>query len=201
MDVSTLQRRILANIHPMWLPMCREILARCEERRALATYDTGTISVAAMLYLKAICREFAPVHAIEVGTFIGTSTEVLASEANRVYTCDKDNDCLESTDAVRVFQKTRSTKMLADLAEADVVADLVFFDGRIQLEDLPLIFAVTTPATVFAFDDFQVGDKGELNVARLHPWLKRYHLVPPPADIGGVDEKTNIALLVPECRL
>lgn len=191
--------------HFEWLPEIRERAIACEALRPLTRKPakTGTISEAACLYLRAVVERVQPKVCIEVGTFIGTSALVLASTGAYVYTCDKDNDAFRSQDRIVSYGKRSSTSMLEQLA-GGTVADLFFFDGRIQLEDVPLILRLSRPGTVYAFDDYEGREKGVINVERLQPNLPGdYVLVPPPTGIGlaCVTGDTTIALLIPESIL
>lgn len=188
-------RDVLSGPKPDWLPEIDRLAAEAEERRPLAEYDTGTVSKAAMAYLRAITLALRPQVAIEIGTFIGSST--FAIHADRVYTCDKDNACVQTSARVKCYTRTRSTGMLKQLAAKNTIAQFFFFDGRIQLEDLPLILQMSSHRAIYAFDDYEGREKGVINVERLAPWLKRYRLVPPPSSVWGMNSQTTIALLEP----
>lgn len=179
-----------------WLRDLRLRAQDAEKRRPRADYKTGTISEAAALYLRGLTEWLRPQVIVEVGTFIGTST--FAMLAPRVYTCDKDNACVRDTEFVKCYPKTRSTRMFEDLIANHIRAGFFFFDGRIQWEDLPLIEQLSTPQTVYAFDDYERHEKGVINVGLLLPRLKGYRFVPPPKAILDLDTTTTIAVLVPE---
>lgn len=187
----------VAYCQPDWIDEVRAQAVQAESRRRLARYDTGTISEAACLYLRALCARFAPAVAIEIGTFIGSSTMAIAAHAGRVFTCDKDNDCLASTKRITTYPRRRSTQMLADLVNKGIRASFFFFDGRIQPDDLPLIGQLSTPGCVYAFDDHEGQEKGVINVRRLGPTLRGYALIPPPPHVADLTSTTTIACLVP----
>ncbi len=176
-----------------WLHEIRANAVACEARRphTRKPSKTGTINEASCLYLRALVDVLTPAVVVEIGTFIGTSALMLAAAGAHVYTCDKDNAAMTSTDAVTCYQKTTSTNMLLDLVSRGLVADLFFFDGRIQDDDLALIGALSYARTVYAFDDYLGREKGVINVGKLRPQLRGYRLIDPPA-------KTTIALIVPE---
>jgi hypothetical protein len=196
--IGTFCSETLAAVRPDWLQEIRAHAAQAEARRALARYDTGTISEAACVYLRALTERFRPKVAIEIGTFIGTSA--LAMRADRIYTCDKSNDCGPKEKRIVCHPYTGSTRMLAALVDRGVRADFFFFDGRIKDADEAMILALSTPETVYAFDDYEGREKGVLNVERLTPYLPHHTLVPPPADVLSLPSKTTIAVLVPERR-
>jgi hypothetical protein len=190
-------------INPAWLDPIRADAVQCEALRHLTLKPelTGTISEAAALYLRAIVDAVKPAVCIEVGTFIGTSALVLAATGARVYTCDKDNAAFMGTETITCYQNTGSTAMLTHLAEKHIHADLFFFDGRIQPDDLPLIRLLSHTRTVYAFDDYEGRAKGVVNVGRLRPQLgKGYRLVEPPSTVLDLPSHTTIAMLVPKGR-
>ncbi len=187
-----------------WLPYIRTQAVLAEPRRALDRYDTGTISEAACLYLRAVTEIVRPAVAVEIGTFIGTSA--LAMAARRVYTCDKSNDCGHLAKHIVRHPYTGSTKMLAGLAARGIKAGFFFFDGRIKDADERLILDLSTPETVYAFDDYEGREKGVLNVERLAPLLPGRTLILPPDHVRGplggdlraaLGGRTTIALLAP----
>jgi predicted O-methyltransferase YrrM len=181
-----------------WLDEIRANAPGCEALRPFMRKpaETGTLSEAACLYLRALCETVRPIVAIEIGTFIGTSARVLASVAARVYTCDKDNDVFRSTGRITAYGKTTSTAMLADLAQQGIKADLFFFDGRIQDDDIALIQRLSTPRAVYAFDDYEGHEKGVVNVRKIRPYLSpQYRLVEPPTRVLDLPSRTTIAVL------
>jgi hypothetical protein len=192
--------RLFAAEQPSWLDEIRQHAPACEALRPLTRKpkSTGTISEAACLCLRAVVARVRPSVCVEIGTFIGTSALVLAAAGACVFTCDKDNGAFESQGTITAYGRTRSTTMLDDLVRQRVRGDLLFFDGRIQMEDLPLLAEIATPHAVYAFDDYEGHEKGVMNVARLRPQLPRgYQLVEPTGAVPGADGRSTIALLVP----
>lgn len=191
----------LGGVREDWLAQVRVHARAAESRRHLAKYDTGTISEAACLYLRAVTSRLQPRVAIEIGTFIGSSS--LAMQAGRIYTCDKSNDCGHLAKHIVCHPYTGSTRMFRQLVDRGASAEFFFFDGRIKDPDLPLIAALATPDTVYAFDDYEGREKGVINVEKLRPRLAAdYDLILPPTELGidGVSGTTTIALLVPRSR-
>lgn len=189
---------LIAYPPPEWTAGLAALAEAAETRRALARYDTGTVSVATMLVLRAVVEVVRPAVVIEIGTFIGSSALAMQAglhgRGGHLYTCDKDNDCLPPDGGRTCYPYTRSTDMLADLAAKGVRADLFFFDGRVQLPDVPLILRCSRARTVYAFDDCTGREKGIMNVERLRPVLPRHRFVPPgPPMAAGV----TVGLLLP----
>lgn len=183
-----------ANPDPAWLDELQTAYAIADARRSLARFNTGSISLETGLLLRALCNWRKPKVVVEIGTFIGKSTVALQGDV--IYTCDRDNDCLPSTDRIRTHPYQTSTEMLSKLVAEGVKVDLFFFDGRLADEDIPLVHALSRPDTVYAFDDYYQGPtgKGMANAAKLLPGLQDYGFVPPHETFG---DRTTLALLVP----
>lgn len=194
--------RVLSAVSPADIDAVRVICAQAEGRRKVATYNTGTIGLASAVLLRAVTSRLRPETAAEIGTFIGTSTFSIV--ADRVYTCDKNNACVGSTHTVVAFPKTRSTVMLRKMREKGIPVDFWFLDGRIEPDDVAFIRELSSPAAVFALDDYTIGvrragdpDKGILNAEILQPLFPLHQLYPPPDHVLGLGQ-TSIALLAPE---
>lgn len=172
----------------------------CEGLLRNATYKTGSITISAMAHLRLFCDEFRPVIVAEVGTFVGRSTLAMVSSetVEHIFTCDKDNDCLNGTPVITVFPKTTSTKMFEKLLAKDVLVDMFFFDGRILPQDIALILRLSGPRTLYVFDDYEGQEKGFANVEILRPYLKGYVLIEPPILDRDPTKKVTIAALIPK---
>lgn len=177
---------------------------RAHEREYLrndAEYNTGSVSLDAMFALYSIAYFFKPPVMAEVGTFIGNSTYALALGMNgmdsELHTCDYSNNIQLEDMPVPVTQygRTKSSAMFKALIEADKKVDLMFFDGRLTVDDMPLIGKLSTYDTVYVFDDFEGIEKGVSNVgmfmANSHTRIG-YYLVYPPKNMN-----CTIAMLVP----
>lgn len=172
----------------------RKKYVHAETLRKKAKCDTCSVSDAGGFYLHSLCMRFHPEIIVEVGTFVGKST--VSMYANHIYTCDWNNDCLESSSNITCFPYTSSTDMLKQLV-GKVKVDMWFFDGRIQNKDVPLIKEMSKPSTIYAFDDYRGIDKGVFNVGRLMPSLREYIFIP-PRDWDHNGGEIRIAVLVPE---
>ncbi len=185
---------LCGNQQPGWFHEMLQIRTRNENRRARANYNTGTITTEQMLQLRGLCETFKPKTIVEIGTFIGNSA--LAMKAEKIYTCDRDNDCFEATDNIVTFPRQSSTEMLGRLLEQGVKADLFFFDGRISPPDIALILRLSHPETIYIFDDYFPGQKGITNVTRLVPFLgKERKLVEPDHRLEG---RSALAAILPQ---
>lgn len=191
---------------PDWLS---SLVEDAHARRVRADYDTGSILEEEAYLLWALAESTQARVVIEVGTFIGTSTQALAmgSKVEAVYTCDISNDCLPGTHVIRTYPKVTSQDMLGRLCRLGVIADLFFFDGVLRQADADALKFLTHSETVYAFHDYNYGPKirangvreimprkGIGNVILLKPLFPGHVLIDPP-------DGTTLAVLAPEGRL
>jgi hypothetical protein len=171
----------------------REIRRKAEKRRNEATFNTGSINEVSSIILRLITERMKPEVVIEVGTFIGNSSH--AMKAGHIYTCDRDNNCVPSTETITCHPWTSSTQMLGQLVEKGIKADFMYFDGRLQMADIPLIMRLSKPDTTYAVDDYVGLEKGVKNVERLFPYLPSHDLITP---CGIMRNMTTTAVMVPK---
>lgn len=187
-----------------WWSDADDIIARANKRRRLARFNTGSISRTAAVALRAIVAWLQPRRIAEVGTFIGVSTESMSFTGAVIVTCDASNDCLKDTKRLACWPYKTSTQMLRQAVlsrAAGKVAgpfQLFFFDGLLSHEDCALVKKLSSPDTVYVFDDYNGEFKGVQNVKKLKPLLPSHVLMPAA---GWVKEDTTLAALVPESRL
>ena len=178
-DVSPIfWRNIYSQVQPLRHEMNSalatvESIARRNE--SLVAHKTGSISYASMVSLFALGFCCRPQVIVEVGTYLGRSglslllgarTGLMGASEPRLFTCDMSANEAQFgplKDSVIYFGKKKSTDMFAELARQGGKADLVFLDGRLQNEDLPLLRSLLKPETIFAFDDFEGNEKGVFN--------------------------------------
>lgn len=159
---------------------------------------TGSITSATGYALALLVEEMRPDVVVEVGTYIGFSTEILASQSKRVYTCDKDFSVDIGRENVTQFLKTTSTDMLKALMELGVVADLFFVDGRLVRGDISYLLRIMSDQCVFALDDCEGIEKGHANALLLDANIKGGIFLPPPSDgILDVRGRCTVGLFVP----
>jgi hypothetical protein len=162
----------------------------CEARRSRARYNTGSVPLETAVLLRAVSRYYRPDVIAEVGTFIGTSTAALVP-GRALYTCDRSNDCLPSTETVLTHPYRSSTEMFREIQEP---VDLFFLDGRLTDDDLGEIRRLKHPKSVFFLDDCTGQEKGVVNTARLMPHLPGYVVIPPPSTYQG---RSTLGAIVP----
>ena len=168
--------------------------------REKADYKTGSITFEAMKYLRNLCDEFKPTVVAEVGTFIGRSAlTIISSESvEHIFTCDKDNDCVNATPQVHIFPRQKSTDMFQWLCRKNEYVDMFFFDGRILPQDIALILRLSSSRTIYVFDDYEGREKGVVNAELLSPYLKNYTLILGPPSDSDFSKKVTIVALVPK---
>lgn len=188
----TLSRVIWEQIgHHFPPPALHRQLDACQDLRSNADYDTGSISDSDAEDLYGIVRYFSPFMVAEVGTFIGRSTMTMAHamEAGNVYTCDASNDitlptALGCETVIEQFTRSTSTEMFKRLVERSAKVDLFYLDGRIPVDDLPLINSLMHDQSVFVLDDFEGIEKGVANAAMLMGQLGPYYVLVYPRGNG-----------------
>lgn len=179
---------------PNWVHELQVAFAIADARRPLARFNTGSITLETGLLLRALCHWKRPRVIVEIGTFIGKSTVSLQA-TERLYTCDRDNDCFPTTHNIFPHPFMTSTALLKSLVGTGERVDLFFFDGRLTDEDVALVLQLSRPSTIYAFDDYHVSGKGHANVEKLAPRLPFCGLVEPYTAFAG---RTTLALLVPD---
>tara|TARA_B110000967_G_C18611948_1_gene424422 strand:- start:154 stop:651 length:498 start_codon:yes stop_codon:yes gene_type:complete len=154
-------------------------------------------------------KYFKPLKVIEIGTFIGKSTVSMGygidtySDNGEIVTCDMSNAInipFEGKTKITQFMKKSSTEMLSELSGK---YDLIFIDGRIQKEDLPLLQNLMTPTTILILDDFEGMEKGVSNLQQLRTLelLGKHILISPPTEEALANNRFKtlccMAILVP----
>lgn len=127
------------------------------------------IDVRAGYWLFCLAHYYEPKTVCEIGTYRGRSATALAlgMSTGKLWTCDLENDWIvESPSDVQIIQhrKMTSTSMLSEMTEP---IDLFFFDGRIQVDDVPHITRLSHKNTVYVLDDFEGLEKGVHNALKL----------------------------------
>jgi len=187
-------------VDPSAVPELLRLLRVAQSRRALAKFNTGSISIETALQLRALSTFHRPVIIAEVGTFIGSSTYALRA-ASALYTCDVSNDCLPADPANHIIPHPYTTatvmfeRMLAVGLHGQV--DLFFFDGRLSPADAALIERLGHPRSIFAFDDCHPtigGGKGLANLRLLQPLARDHAPIPPSPTFAN---RSTLGALVP----
>jgi hypothetical protein len=160
---------------------------------------TGSTNNASLIALWAVKRYFRPKRIVEIGTYVGKSTFVLARGEATVHTCDMTHDF-----KLPIFNKVTqyhmgSTEMLSQL-EGKI--DHLHVDGRLQADDKPHLERLFHAETIITLDDFEGVEKGVWNAMQLN--VKDRILVYPPerqlTERFALGDATT-ALILPNLRL
>jgi hypothetical protein len=160
---------------------------------------TGSTNNASLIALWAVKRYFRPKRIVEIGTYVGKSTFVLARGEATVHTCDMTHDF-----KLPIFGKVTqyhmgSTEMLSQL-EGKI--DHLHIDGRLQADDKPHLERLFHADTIITLDDFEGVEKGVWNAMQLN--VKDRILVYPPerqlTERFALGDATT-ALILPNLRL
>lgn len=191
-------------------------MASLEDLRKSADYDTGSISASSAWALYSVVSYFQPTFILEVGTFIGKSTLAMAlgsddslMETVEIHTCDHSNAIslpnVLKTPIIQYPKKT-STEMFTEIAStagSDKKFEMLFLDGRLEEQDIPLLSKICSPEIIVALDDFEGFEKGVANLVILREsnLLPSHVLIYPPSEpllrtLGFFDHSTT-ALLIP----
>lgn len=193
---STWDKLYGSPLTPTGIHDLQQIASSNQSLRQSAKYNTGTVTFPQMTQLACIATTHRPRIIIEIGTFIGNSA--MAFQYGHpdaiIHTCDRSNDCLPSTPTLITYPGLESTKMLSHLLESKIQADLFFFDGRIQPNDLDLIRGLSHPGTIYLFDDYRGVEKGVVNARILGTLFPKSRVLIEP-DIRIPD--STLAAIIP----
>lgn len=214
-----MQSRMLdmhGHLLPVIVPQLAAHFADLEKNRSQMNYNTGSISLAAGIFLFMAANTLKPKIIVEVGTFLGKSTTALAMGAGWndttervIHTCDKDNPCLlpELIGNVRIQPNSgrTSSEMFRQLVQEGIKTDFLSLDGRLLPEDIPLVRDMCHEETVILLDDFEGIEKGVVNYQLLTTLMPQYLFLPPVWDVRfralGIVDSHCTALLMPSSML
>jgi hypothetical protein len=161
--------------------------------------QTGSTNNASLIALWAVKRYFRPKRIVEIGTYVGKSTFVLARGDAEVHTCDMTHDFKLPIFGNVTQYHMGSTEMLAQLGGK---IDHLHIDGRIQANDKPHLERLFHGDTVITLDDFEGVEKGVWNAMQLN--VKDRILVYPPerqlTERFAMGDATT-AIILPNLRL
>ncbi len=118
------------------------------------------------LYLASLVRFFQPKHILEIGTFIGTTAQILGSQCRRngqghVVTVDMDqSNCTLPEWCTGLIEtvEAKSSEALARFRDESRRFDFVFIDANITAEDMRVLDELTTDDAVLVTHDFTFSD-------------------------------------------
>jgi predicted O-methyltransferase YrrM len=192
-----------------------ETVAKQEELRKQAEYNTGSISASSCWLLYSLAMYFRPTLVAEVGTFIGKSTLSMAlgldevAAGSEIHTCDGSNAIELPTVAktkIVQYKKTASSEMFGRMSKGghNGKVDLLALDGRLQPDDFPLLAPLLHKGSVIVLDDFEGIEKGVANLMALRSngIAKPYSCVYPCPErllnACGLHDPSSVALAIPE---
>ena len=161
--------------------------------------QTGSTNNASLIALWAVKRYFKPKRVVEIGTYIGKSTFVLARGDAEVHTCDMTHNFKLPIYANVTQYHSSSTEMLAKL---DGQIDHLHIDGRLQPDDKTHLERLFHADTIITLDDFEGIEKGVWNAMQIN--LSNRILVYPPerqlTERFAMGDATT-AIILPNLRL
>ena len=161
--------------------------------------QTGSTNNASLIALWAVKRYFKPKRVVEIGTYIGKSTFVLARGDAEVHTCDMTHNFKLPIYANVTQYHSSSTEMLAKL---DGKIDHLHIDGRLQPDDKTHLERLFHADTIITLDDFEGIEKGVWNAMQIN--LSNRILVYPPerqlTERFAMGDATT-AIILPNLRL
>ena len=161
--------------------------------------QTGSTNNASLIALWAVKRYFKPKRVVEIGTYIGKSTFVLARGDAEVHTCDMTHNFKLQIYANVTQYHSSSTEMLAKL---DGKIDHLHVDGRLQPDDRAHLERLFHADTIITLDDFEGIEKGVWNAMQIN-LANRILVYPPERELTGrfaMGDATT-AIILPNLRL
>jgi len=120
--------------------------------------NSGAIRDYEAIFLYKIVKYFNAKKILEIGTWFGTSASVMAEYADAVYTCDKHDVYVADNPKVK-YSNEYSTSFIKRLKHDGQKFDLVFADGKVDMEDAKRIVSMMNKF-VFVTHDYAKGQKG-----------------------------------------
>lgn len=156
----------------------------------------GSPPISDLVYLDLLCEQIKPVNAIEVGTWIGVSSEIIARHAERLWTCDFRNRYRGRADNI-VFECGHSNDLLPLWCKMDWI-EFAFIDARLSGDDFKNLVGAFRGKVAIAVHDYYgpASDVGQSNCEKLLAVDSGLELVEPMAKkINGVIVDEWIALV------
>jgi predicted O-methyltransferase YrrM len=165
---------------------------------------SGTISVSDAKLLYCLFRYYQPKNVFEIGTWIGSSSLVMAKALKRngtgcIYTCDINSyyALSQEYDDVIIRINTTSSEAIAQIPN-DQKIDFVFIDGSLDQETIDKLLPRLSDHCIIALHDFIIPEKGVHNACQLLLASKfSYSLLQPTPLHHPFDIRSSIALLLP----
>lgn len=107
---------------------------------------------------------------IEIGTWYGVSTMVMAECGSSVWTCDKNKELVYAGEEVYYYNMW-STKFLKKMAKQEMQFDMAFLDGRLLDCDIKRFVKLLKPGSYIVTHDYFDNQKGVRNFKLLKKWI------------------------------
>ena len=163
------------------------------------------------LMVYAMVRYYKPHAILEIGTYIGTVTNVMmqamfdnGSRTGIIYTIDKNNVYvpLEEYKGNVVYYNNISTKIVKRLKHNHVTIDFCFVDAGLKDDDARMIKKMMKNGVVFVTHDYKDGEKGVRNVEQMVKVCEDSKVYKPNMqgvgyDVGfGVNINSSVGVLI-----
>ena len=154
-------------------------------------------------------RYYKPKIILEIGTYSGTVTNIMAANLNveKIYTCDKNNVFENNVPNFIEYTNSLSTTFLKDLYKRGVKIDFCFVDANLQggLKDTKLIKKLFGDnRVVFCTHDYADGQKGITNIDKMINVLggsdRKFEVITPEKykigyDVDGIKINSSCAVI------
>lgn len=167
-------------------------------------YISGTVSVSDAKLLYLLVRGLKPKIIFEIGTWIGSSSMVMAEAARangntHIYTCDINDFYSVENEYSNIITRINknSVKAIEDIPEEPI--NFLFIDGSLDVQSANKIVAKSSVSTVIALHDFIIPEKGVHNAFLLQKASGfSFELLEPTPLRHPFDTNSSIALLIPK---
>ena len=151
--------------------------------------SSGAASLGDCIFLYLVMAEYRPVNILEIGTWFGTTSDVMGCSAYKlgyaatIRTCDKHNVYCGVSPLVE-YHNTDSTTFLKKLMKQGYKADMVFIDGRLKAKDDKRLHSLFHEKTVFLSHDWNL-NKGQENIRKMKALIPKAKVMVPTMDKKG----------------
>ena len=153
-DVAALRQKIIEKGRHHYTDKKQEIRAA----RVIAKEDA--------VFLYKLTSLIMPKTVLEIGTWFGTSAEIMNNACGcDVYTCDRNNVYELENDKIH-FYNIQSDVFLGKMLDMKIAPEMCFVDAKLRDNDASIIVEIMRGG-VFVVHDYVAGEKGYKNVKRI----------------------------------
>ena len=140
--------------------------------------NSGAINELDAMILYHLVRHFKPENIFEIGTWFGTSAQVmLLAQKSSIYTCDKNNYFVAQSQFIH-FMNTESWNAIKKFGRIGYPIDLIFTDGALYGND-PKRLSKLCRRKIFITHDYVGKEKGYRNVRKMKKLWPGAVFIPP----------------------